>query len=378
MPRLTTLIDAYIEANIVLICAFVIWRGAQFVIVRTQARADYGLRLKLAEGLILVAILSPLLVFALSTALTYLSPAAPFSLSDLAIAQFLQGRVEMPAENFETILGLRQSIVSAAADPQTLISAALVVCVLLGIMAGVVQVLRAMIALRGIIECSYLWRRFEGVDIRLSDHAEMPFSTRGLLRRYIIVPSRLLGEPKMLRIALAHELQHMRRADTEWELGLSILRPLFFWNPAFGAWKADLEALRELTCDQVLLRRRRVTARGYAECLLSMCRAHTHPRAAKTPLPVVPLVRLNAAVVSRRNRKELTTRVLAIIQNDDVQSQACWLWGGLGASALVLTIAVTFLQTQADWSQDRLMLSTIVNLERLESRQASLETVAGW
>jgi len=51
---------------------------------------------------------------------------------------------------------------------------------------------------------------------------------------------------------------------------------------------------------------------------------------------------------------------------------------GLLALTVTITLAALAIQRPGDWSQDRLMLSTIVNLERLEARNAVLARLANY
>ena len=181
----------------------------------------------------------------------------------------------------------------------------------------------------------------------------------------------MLADRHALRIALAHEMQHMRRPDTEWELLLVLLQPLFFWNPGFTRWKSGLEHLRELGCDQVLLRRNRVGAREYADCLLAVCRRSLADRG--TFNMVTPKVPFLTRAKGRRNLKALRQRITAISgQRRGLARPGLLMWPTLLAAAFVITLGANSIRKPADWSQDRLMLSTIVNLERLQTRNSGL------
>ena len=51
------------------------------------------------------------------------------------------------------------------------------------------------------------------------------------------------------------------------------------------------------------------------------------------------------------------------------------MWALIGASLVAVVLSTTvMLQRSGDWSHDRIMLSTIVNLERMASRPASTMT----
>lgn len=376
MARTATLINAYIDANIILLFAFVVWRLMQTLINQTGRRQDFLLHLKLTEGLMLAAVISPLLAIGLIQLNTLMFPETSLNAADLAVAQFLNGRVAMQAEEFETLLSLRQGIVEDLAGLQTPLAKIIAALFVAGFAVTVAITLRSIVSLRRLIGDSYVWRRFGKLDLRLSDATMVPFSTRGLFRRHIVIPSGMLARPVELRIALAHELQHMRRNDTEWELVLVLLRPLFFWNPAFWRWKQALEHLRELGCDQVLLGRNRVTPRAYADCLLTVCRQSAGRAGAfNLVTPKVPFLKF---VAGRRNYHALRQRITAIAGQPRRQNGSGWImWPTLIAATLVIAFGATAIRKPADWSQDRLMLSTIVNLERLETRNSGL-SLAGY
>jgi beta-lactamase regulating signal transducer with metallopeptidase domain len=169
-------------------------------------------------------------------------------------------------------------------------------------------------------------------------------------------------------IALAHELQHLRQSDTGWEIGLELLRPLFFWNPVFSLWKRQMESLRELACDQQLLARGRTAPRAYADCLLRVCAASLGAGPQGRSVAVtVPLV-LAASPGNHRRAAALEARLTALLDAGVPQPRR-WV-GALALSVLLfgLSIAAVGVQRQGGWSQDRLMLATIVNLERLDQR----------
>ena len=374
MPRIETLINAYIDANIILFVAFIVWCLARAVVRHTRRRHDYVLHLKLTEGLMLAALISPVLAVLLVLLNGALFPQNSLNAADLAVAQFLEGRVAMEAEAFETLLSSRQTFVEQLAGLQTPLSKAIAAVLVLGFVVAVSRTVASVWHLRRLIRDSYVWRRFGRLDLRLSDEIAVPFSTRGLLRRHIVIPSGMLATPTDLRIALAHELQHMRRKDTEWELGLVLLRPFFFWNPAFIYWKKGLEQLRELGCDQVLLTRKRVSPRDYADCLLSVCRkAVSDTGAFNLVTPKVPFLSFGTAALGRRNHHALRDRITAIAgQGRSLGRSSAVFWPMLVVASLVIALGATTIRKPADWSQDRLMLSTIVNLERLETRNVLL------
>ena len=94
-----------------------------------------------------------------------------------------------------------------------------------------------------IVRQSHAWRKLGRVKIGLSDRTLGPLSTRGLRNYYIVIPSHMLGQKYEMKVSLAHELQHLRQGGIEWEILLKVLKPIFFWNPAYHAWKRQVEHL---------------------------------------------------------------------------------------------------------------------------------------
>ena len=175
-------------------------------------------------------------------------------------------------------------------------------------------------------------------------------------------------------MAIAHELQHIRQGDINWEFGLESLRPMFFWNPVFHIWKRTVDRLRELACDQQLLSKGRFDPVAYSDCLLRICRNGLRPGAQTR---IRPLIRHSAVGMVQTTPKMLAadpirflrfriTAVLAIAAPTRGRALALTL---LAPLVIVIAFGSVAIQRNTEWSHDRLMLSTIVNLERLRSSQ---------
>ncbi len=242
----------------------------------------------------------------------------------------------------------------------------------LGFVIFAARLLASVLKLRREIEESFIWRRFGQLDLRLSDRAAVPFSTRSLRRRIVVLPTSMLAEPDDMRIALGHELQHLRQRDVDWEIALELLRPLFFWNPAFYLWKRQVEELRELSCDRQVLQRKGYDVAAYCQCLLRVCHnSLKRKRLFALRGPVVALVQTENRLFGQRSAQVLRHRMVALIEGK-AEHRPRALAGLMLAPLVGLTIlAAVAIQQPGDWSHDRLMLSTIINLERLESMNAS-------
>ena len=353
------IVDLFIDANILLALAFALWWGARRIMARSAIRQDYTRQLRLMKLFLAVTILSPLVASLAARAGTALAPETPLTVSDIAVAAFLRGDIAMPAVRFEALLNLRDATVDRFLAGQSAWLTILAAALTFGALVHAVRLAATIWRIRAALGRSYLWRRTARVDIRVSDRVGAPFAVRGLRRRHVVVPSAMLTRPHELKIVLAHEFQHLRGGDTEWEIVFELLRPILYWNPAFAALKRQFEHLRELGCDQQVLDRGNVAAADYVRCLLDHCE-----RRLREPLPRAMNV---AFVKAGTSRLALEDRVMAMLDPAPTRH------GRLALPVLALllasgvSVAALSVRQPGDWSHDRLMLSTVVNLERIHA-----------
>ena len=236
------LLNAFIDANILIVVAFALWSAARFALHRLGLKHAYSTELKLLNGVFVAIVLSPFLVMAvrvLQGAGVVVS--TNLNLSDMVVSHYLNGGFQMKASEFEQLLQMRDiftlNVVQAAGWIAWIVIAAFAI----GLMVGLGRLIFSVVCLRRIVSQSYGWRRFGRVHIRLSDRTLVPFSTRGLRNYYVVIPSGMLLRENELGVSLAHEFQHLRQGDIEWEILLEAIKPLFFLNPAYHAWKRKVE-----------------------------------------------------------------------------------------------------------------------------------------
>ena len=365
MARTEQLLDIYIDANILMLIAFCLWSIARLIMARMGYRTAFAVQLTLLKGVLAGLLLSPVAIVMLSLLVSLGVVAANHGMTftDYVVAQYLNGSIEMSALKFEQMMGLRDSVTSSVLSPSGWLGQGILILALTG--AGV-----SLIRLGG--SAFYLWRAVSGsfhlkrygpLEIRVSERIVVPFSTRGLRRRYIVLPYAMLTSPNDLRMVTAHEIQHIRQRDIEWEFGLELIKPLFFWNPAFILVKRQIERLRELACDQRVLSRDMFDARAYGDCLLRVCEASLQRRQ-EARLSVA-----FAGLVPRYWQSDkasfLRQRMTLLFEPSRVNARLVPVI--LAPIAGVMALTVIALQSPGDWSHDRLMLSTIINLERLEA-----------
>ena len=361
-------LNAFINTNILIIVAYVLWWATRAILNRTGQRNSHALQLRLLNMVFVAIVLSPFAVLGMS----WLQNSGhalglKLNLSDIVVAYYLNGGIEMQATQFERLVNLRDSFTNNVLNAAGWVAWTVIAAFLFSLSIGVLRLFYSVFCLHRIVSNSYAWRRFGRVNLYLSDRTLVPFSTRGLRNYYLVFPAHMLGERRELKVSLAHELQHLRQADIGWEIALETLKPLFFLNPAFHAWKRQVEHLRELSCDAEILRRGRINVDEYCETLLSVCQQSLRKdRVFVVAVPKVTLVTADRSNLMNGPRSFLHERIVSVLEQRNFR-QSRWLYGAVLAplvSAIMLTAVV--IQRPADWSQDRLMLSTVVNLERLD------------
>ena len=368
------LLSAYIDANIVLLTIAALWFVSKRLFAASPLRTAYQLQLNLLYALVAMVALSPLLVAGIETLqhIGLLSAHSGMSLSDFLVSQYLRGNIALAPTEFEQVMMWRADVTHQIAS----LSGWLGYIVLGGLISGFAIVVfrnaRDTLFLIQMIRNSYVLRRIGQIDIRFTHETRVPFSTRGLFRHYVVLPTDLLAHKNDVRIAISHEIQHVRQHDLTWEIVLELIRPFFFWNPAFAFCKRDVERLRELACDQQVLDKNTHDVRDYCECLLRVCRTSlTQDRSNQIITPSVPFVQIDRRMNASHSSGFLRQRIVSMLDgHTGLEGRR------IGTTLIVLSVVVTLFATLAlrptnDWSHDRLMLSTIVNLERLNTRSTS-------
>lgn len=368
MTMMKPVLEIVIDANILILLAFLLWYGVQSVLRLTRLRYDFSARLALLKLCLVLVLLSPALAKGGAWLGDMLWPGMPVTASDLAVKAYLSGGIGISAVDFEAMLNTRDrwtDFILSGQSPWLTVALALLVT---GMIWQAGRLGHSVWALRRALDSSFVWRQTRRVDIRLSDRVSVPFAARGVWRSHVVLPSSLVTHPRDMRFILAHEFQHLRAGDVEWEIALEALRPVLFWNPAFLAWKRAFDRLRELSCDQKVVTRRGISVREYSACLLDFCE-----RRVAQGLPRAMNVAFGRSTDSTGSpaKRDLQSRLLALRHAPGTRHVLA-----LPGIAVCLALAITVLSITAqpsagDWSHDRLMLSTVVNLERLEQINSS-------
>ncbi|MEE3360977.1 MAG: M56 family metallopeptidase [Pseudomonadota bacterium] len=362
------LLDAFINANILICVAFALWFALRGVMWGVGLKHAYSTQIRLLNTVFLTVFSAPLIVAGFNALQkTGVTPAVKVNLSDIALSYYLKGGIAMKATDFEGLMQLRDTFLLNILAGAGLVSKVLIAAFFVGLIIGMTRLVYSMFCLWCIVSGSYHWREIGRVKLRLSDRTLVPFSTRGLWSYYVVIPSHMLGQSDEMRVTLAHEFQHIRQGDLEWEIVLEALKPLFFLNPAYHAWKRQVEALREFNCDSQVLSKGRINAKIYCDTLLSICqKTLRRDRSFVIAVPKVTLVTADRSSLIKGKRSFLERRILSVLNLKRLPYERL-LFAALAVplfSAMALTSVA--IQRPGDWSHDRLMLSTVVNLERLD------------
>ena len=362
------LLDAFINANILIVVAFFLWSGVRWTLTRLGLKHSYATQLKLLNTIFLAIVFSPFLILAFTTLQTSgYAKSVNINLSDMVVAYYLNGGFEMQATEFERLVNLRDTFLNNVINAAGWVAWTAIIAFGVSLAVGVLRLCYSMACLYRIVSSGYAWRGFGRVRLRLSDRTLVPFSTRGLWYYYVVIPSHMLGQPQELKVSLAHEFQHLRQGDIDWEILLEALKPAFFLNPAYHAWKRQVETLRELSCDAEVLRRGRIDVRAYCDTLLSVCQQTLRrDRMFVVAVPKVTLVTADRSGINDTTTSFLHQRITSMLDLRHLRHPRLLYLATLLPLVACIMLTAVAIQRPGDWSQDRLMLSTVVNLERLD------------
>lgn len=112
------------------------------------------------------------------------------------------------------------------------------------------------------------------IQLAFQEHLFAPF-TFGWKKPVIVLPAPMKGDPQKMKIAIDHELIHIKRKDYLLQIGLSIIGSLFWFNPLIQFGNKETEIYREISCDQELLCTTNISPKSYAIILLELAPKHT-------------------------------------------------------------------------------------------------------
>lgn len=125
-----------------------------------------------------------------------------------------------------------------------------------------------LIVLKKIRQTAFCQHTINGVHLLFSKQVNLPFCWSRVKKHFIVIPNAMLEISNDLKLALRHELQHIRQGDTHWLQILMLLKLVCFWNPFMKLWINWLLELQEFSCDESLILRKKTSPVDYAQCLI--------------------------------------------------------------------------------------------------------------
>lgn len=255
----------YGAANLVLGLTYLVLAGMR----ATRTRVSHRFWLRLAQSLLVISLLAPVVFRALPEMPT--ATVREFAPLDGAATQAHHVRpklVRMPA-----ILAIERASFRVSSEELATPALALVLLLGLGVGLHISRRIRDFARLRMVLRDATVIRTIGRVRIVISDRIQVPFSALVARTRYVALPEEMLARAKDRALATRHELQHHRQGDTYWVLALEVLVSFFFWNPAIWFWKSTMVELQEFACDEALLLRKGISSRDYGSCLVRVAEA---------------------------------------------------------------------------------------------------------
>jgi beta-lactamase regulating signal transducer with metallopeptidase domain len=139
----------------------------------------------------------------------------------------------------------------------------------LGIIFYFLRYIKTLITLNNLKRDSFCRHEINNVKILFQPSIEIPFCWSSLKKHYIALPYSFLERNTDLRLAIRHELQHIRQGDTHWLHFFMLIKIFCFWNPFVKLWINYLNELQEFSCDETLVLRKKTSITDYAQCLVN-------------------------------------------------------------------------------------------------------------
>lgn len=178
MINASTLLDAYLDVNVLLLLVCVLWFVFSRVLDRLGLAHAVTARLRMLRSVFIAVLMAPAFaaLIVMAGQVGFAAPAQTVNLTDFIVAQYLQGRFAMNPSALEELLLLRSRLAEAAFTPA---GRAILGLIAVGGVACFLRLGWSVVRLCRIIAESHHWRRFGRVELRVSDTISVPFSTRG-------------------------------------------------------------------------------------------------------------------------------------------------------------------------------------------------------
>jgi len=369
---LSDLFGLYVEVGLILFVMYPVWMALKMVSLAFGAAVSHH-RLQTTLRLVFIAVfLFPILVRFFPEKFLDWGPLgllSSFQLSEMIIALYFQGYLGSDPLSISAIVNspnnFWQEIFILIIGWKMIVAIVLTAWFSFQFITLGIDVFK----LRRVIENCYSWKINGAVNLLISSETAIPFSARFMGRNLIVIPSALLPYAADLRVAIAHEGQHLRNRDTIWENYLQIVKLLYFWNPAIYLWKREFDQARELACDEIVLKRRSISQRAYGDCLLRVCKLAS----GSVLNPRFSIGMISLPLIKTRGSSFLLKRIRTLGPNR--QSGGLYNLYSMSAVMIVLVFSMSVLVHETNsWSVGTLSLDTMVNLH---SQKTSTKSAYG-
>lgn len=139
----------------------------------------------------------------------------------------------------------------------------------MGVAVFLSKYIKDIIYLYKIKKQAYRKHKINKIHVLFSENINTPFCWSFLNNYYIALPNHYLEKYDDLKLALRHELQHIRQSDTHWLHLLLLIKALCFWNPFMKLWIYWLDETQEFSCDEAIVVAKKTSPVAYAQCLIN-------------------------------------------------------------------------------------------------------------
>lgn len=140
--------------------------------------------------------------------------------------------------------------------------------IFMGLIIFLIKYIKDILALRKLTKHAYCQRKINNIHILFSETTTIPFCWSSINAHFVIIPSIFLEKSADLKLAIRHELQHIRHGDTYWLHFIAVIKLACFWNPLMKFWSDWFSELQEFACDESLILHKKTSRFIYAQCLL--------------------------------------------------------------------------------------------------------------
>jgi len=138
----------------------------------------------------------------------------------------------------------------------------------LGFLYFLISYIKNILQLKKIINAAYCQHKIGSIHLLYTEATNVPFCWSTIANHFVIIPNLLLTKTTDLKLAVQHELQHIRQGDTHWSHVFAMFQILCFWNPFVKLWNNWLSELQEFACDEALVIRKNASPLSYGQCLV--------------------------------------------------------------------------------------------------------------